>query len=118
MNPRPYQIAYAAYHEEPPGLTWEKMMAAHLNQLAAYLICTPDLFIAARIVKSEWDDATLLDPRRSDFTGDTFHIYVAAGRLADMVPLIPIAIRPRLAWFTFQRRGYEVHRVPASRFLR
>lgn len=113
-----YRQAYNAYHAEPPGVSWLTMISAHLHGSASFLISTPGLFLAARIVSSGWDDEALTDPWQSDPDGDTLHIYVAAGRLSDMVPLIPIAIRPRLACFTFQRRGYDVHRVPASRFLR
>lgn len=110
---KPYLAAWEAYHEEPPGSTWNEMLSAHLHNPQSWVVSSPSLFIAARRVWAGWDDDKLVDAGWWSETGDSIHVYVAAGRLADMLPLLPF--RPE--FLTFQRRGYRVHRLPASRLL-
>ena len=114
----PYIAAHTAYHREPPGIEWNEMLTQHFRNPSAFIISTPTVFIAARVISSTWTDASSLAPHLHDPHGDTLHIYVAAGELREITTLLPPHLRSQIKSFTFQRKGHRLHRLTTSRLIK
>ena len=111
----PYITAFEAYHLEPPADPWTAMLDFHLQ--AGFVVSTPRAFIAARLVSSHWADSTILTLAPCQFPGplDTWHVWVAAGEIADFLGLAASHGPPDVRWASFQRRGFRLHRIPIHR---
>lgn len=116
---KPFQTAYEAYHEERPLVDWEEMLLTHLLCENAWVIKTPKLFVAARLVGEEWNDDQICSLLYSKPEGDMLHVYVCAGELGELMSEIPKHMSAeqfeRLEWISFQRKGYIPHRWPLKR---
>lgn len=82
----PYQRARAVYDSEPCARSFEEDLTAHL--LAGFVISTPDVFAMFRPVRSTAPAKTILDPWISHRDPDCWHIYLAAGDLAALAPIL------------------------------
>lgn len=115
----PYLTAHAAYHAEPTDLPWNDMLSAHFHNPHAWVISTPTLFVAARLTSSKWEAESVIDPNNYYRLGDTLHIYIVAGKLTELLTLIPPHLLPQLKYITSQRPGqYSIHPTPLHPLLK
>ena len=112
-----YQEAVEAWHREPPGITWDKMINHHLDHPAAWVLSGPGFFVAARVVWSDWEDDLITDCDVAALAGDMLHVSVVAGDLKSLLGFIPGDLRKRLDWMSFQRVGRRVHRWNIDRLM-
>ena len=80
-----------------PETHFREIVEAHFQ--SGYVISTPELFILARRIKVDWQEARILDPWQYHPEGDAWHIWLFAGSL----PAIPAIIPYRLPYVTFHR---------------
>jgi hypothetical protein len=99
MNP--YMTAWTEYQRADRGVTWTEAMEAHL-QLGA-VVSTPGVFAMCRPVVASWPDHFQLDISMTGAaTGDTWHVWCAAGNLGELMKL---AWGYGVRWATYQRHG-------------
>lgn len=95
----PYVSALNHYASDPGPRTLEEDVRLHL--IGGYVVGTPWLLALARPVDRRGDPGDIVDPGRSYDTFDCWHIYLAVGRLEDLVALLPY----ELPYISFERRG-------------
>lgn len=91
--------------------TFAQLVEAH--SLYGYAIATPTAFALFRRVDSTWTNYDLCNPDTAGPGGDCWHVYLAAGRLADILALMPY----ELPFVSFHRNRGERKRLIASRVL-
>lgn len=94
MNP--YEQAAAVYDREPCARTLAEDLTAHLH--SGLVISTDRAFAMARITRREWPVEMALNPWLSDPDGDTWHVWLAAGDMSEM-----LKFGPSKKWLAFER---------------
>lgn len=73
----PYERAVKAAAESPFEDTFAADVATHL--MVGVVISTPDYYLMARPVGSDWSEDRMLDPWQTDPAGDCWFIWAVAG---------------------------------------
>lgn len=116
----PFALARSVYESEPCARTFEEDFAAHLEN--GYVYNSPALFAMFRPVCTHWPDKWIIDPweelHPAEYgIADCWHVYLAAGAIAELANLIPYP----LPWVSFERKNrlrlhsYHEMRVKVSR---
>ena len=108
--------AVKTFHEEETDLDFADVCTGHMMGQHSYIVRTASFFLLAREVggsDSLASDRCLIDDVSFSRHGDNLHVTLAVGDMKEMIPLIPSHIRT----LSFQRRGYQVHRMNVRRFV-
>lgn len=118
----PVEQAAAVYQREWCASSFREDLEAHL--LGGYVHSTPAAFVMARPVCSTAEEGLILDPWHSFDRAecDAWLVWLAAGDLASMLPLLPYELprigwqkRNRLRWHGFESALAKIGKVGHSR---
>ncbi len=99
------------YRREACARTFTEDIEAHF--LHGWVISTPELFLMARPVRSDWSDDVVLNPFRLSDSPDMWHVWLAAGDWRQAFRLAPFP----LPWVSIERK-HQLKRYEWHRFAR
>lgn len=97
----PFEQAALLYQSLDAPLSFGQVVEAHALH-GGTVIMRPDLFLVARPILSEWDEASILDPEIVAENPDCWHVFMAAGSARKA---ILEAVPFWLPLISFHRRG-------------
>jgi hypothetical protein len=102
----PFETAARWHNARSPDVLFTVPLEAHLQ--TGYVFNTPELFIMARRISTDWPEDCILDPWLTNPEGDAWHVWLYAGEILAIPPLIPYF----LPYVTFHRKGkFKIHRM-------
>jgi len=102
----PFELAARWHLAHAPEHPLAPIVEAHFQH--GYVFNTPELFILARRISTEWSEDCILDPWHTDPEGDARHVRLYAGDTLAIPPLIPYFL-PNV---TFHRQGrFKIHNM-------
>jgi hypothetical protein len=99
ITPNPYQRAEAWHRRLGSHMTVAEVIEAH-GQMG-YVHSTPEVFVMARQVEADWEDARLCDLEFTAPAGDCWHVWLCAGNFRAAMAFLPYP----LPYVSFHRRG-------------
>lgn len=101
----PFEKAARWHLSHCPGEAFHDVIEAHFQ--LGHVLSGPHAFLIARPIRSDWPDEQVRDPWEADDAGDCWHIWLFAGDLAAIPPLIP-GPRPLVSF----HRGHRLVILP------
>jgi hypothetical protein len=95
----PYNLAERWHRALGSDWTFAEIIEAHSQR--GVIHSTPEVFVLARRVHSDWYDDEFRDPFATSATGDCWHVWLLAGDFRAAMAYLP----EPLPFVSFHRRG-------------
>lgn len=109
----PYEMAADIYSIEPCARSFLEDLSVHLTN--GFVFSTPTCFFMGRPVRRDGDVCDVVNPRVSFVNPDCFHVYLAAGRLEEILEFTKGELR--WEWFSWERNN-KLRFYRKERFLK
>ena len=104
-------------------LAWEADCTESFDRAEMYcllhgvVVSTPVCYVMGMFLPLDTPDDYLTDltrqHRRMTLTNDLCHVWCAAGNIRELISLLHN--HPTITHLSFQKRGYDIHRLPLNR---
>lgn len=109
----PYQAARLLYSREPCARSFEEDLLAHFH--TGTVVSTPTVFGLIRPVLRAGEPEEIVNPWMYFHRADCWHVYLAAGNLADLEPFLR-----GFEWVSFERKNvlhFRRYRILRAKIL-